>query len=539
MKRIMMAALAAVLAACGGGGGGGGGGSGSGSGGAVVTPPVSSDGSSRVVQASCPFTQTLGSSRGDSLRIAAVHWLQSVQLNAADSESRLAGGKAVKLRIDLLASGSPLAPVRRELRVYDPVSATCTSLTVSGPTRVPAAADAETLDSSFVATIPAELVKPGMSVSLVFDDAAGRSSSEADQVYRVLQPSVSPVVVETVRIVPLTLLGSTGYVSSNQEIADLLTRMYPVSRVNVETAAPLNITSLLLSSLVSSGGVLTGTIGLMQSLLSQADDHCADLNGSQRNARTAPKCIVVIPDNLLFKAASGVGQLVGLAYVGGTTLLTRSVSAVDRTSVISPYLSSHWISYDAMTVAHEYGHLLDLDHAACGGATGLDSRLYSDGGLGSGAGYDSVRDVYFSAARKYSDGSAQFADVMSYCGKEWMSDRGYLAAMAYRAGSASVAARALDSEADSQWLKLSLMPDGWKVRRVSHAPATLVDSSLVLAVTGSHGPENLALRSAVVSEHHEAGGFGPYYIDLGERRVETLRILSSGIELAGWSGDDI
>ena len=77
------------------------------------------------------------------------------------------------------------------------------------------------------------------------------------------------------------------------------------------------------------------------------------------------------------------------------------------------------------------------------------------------------------------------------------------------------------------------------MRRVSHAPATLVDSSLVLAVTGSHGPENLALRSAVVSEHHEAGGFGPYYIDLGERRVETLRILSSGIELAGWSGDDI
>ena len=43
----------------------------------------------------------------------------------------------------------------------------------------------------------------------------------------------------------------------------------------------------------------------------------------------------------------------------------------------------------------------------------------------------------------------------------------------------------------------------------------------------------------MVSEHHEAGGFGPYYIDLGERRVETLRILSSGIELAGWSGDDI
>ncbi|MFX5203055.1 hypothetical protein ABTC96_20020, partial [Acinetobacter baumannii] len=85
------------------------------------------------------------------------------------------------LRIDLLATGSPLAPVRRELRVYDPVSATCTSLTVSGPTRVPAAVDAETLDSSFVATIPAELVKPGMSVSLVFDDAAGRSSSEADQ----------------------------------------------------------------------------------------------------------------------------------------------------------------------------------------------------------------------------------------------------------------------------------------------------------------------------------------------------------------------
>ncbi|MEO6699699.1 MAG: hypothetical protein ABIM24_10105, partial [Paraperlucidibaca sp.] len=125
----------------------------------------------------------------------------------------------------------------------------------------------------------------------------------------------------------------------------------------------------------------------------------------------------------------------------------------------------------------------------------------------------------------------------SYCGKEWMSDRGYLAAMAYRSGSASIAARAT-AEA-SQWLKISLGPKGWKVRRSGFAPSTLVASALSLRVSSEKGQEALALSSAVVSEHHEGKNFGPFFINLGDRNVSAISLEANGVQLANWSADQL
>ncbi len=543
MKKIIRMSVVSglvvmCLAACGGGSGGGGQGS---SGTLQSTPPatVTENGSSRTINSACPVDQNLGGNRGDNLRIASVRWLQTIEMPSDDPDSRLAGGKSVKVRIDLLASGSPLSPSRRELRVHDPVSGTCTTLPVTGPARVPSARDGETLNTAFVATIPAALVKPGMSATLVFDDDSGRTSTEADKTYSILIPAVAPAVKEVIRVIPLTLLGNAGYMN-NAQLAEILTRLYPVSEVEIRVATPLDITSSLLSSLVSgSGGLLVGTIGMMQNLLNTVDDVCASLNGSQRNARTAPKCLALIPDNLIFQLAGGSGQTTGLAFVGGITMLARSVSSVDILNA-RPYDPTHWITYNAMTVAHEYGHLLDLDHASCGGATGIDPRLYPDGHLGGVAGYDATRNVYFSTNRLNILGDPMFSDVMSYCGKEWMSDRGYLAAMAYRNGSgAQTAARTLAMEETTQWLKLSLTDKGWTVRRAGFAPSTLTASKLRLEVTSDQGSESLALQSAVLSEHHETAGFGPFYVNLGSRSVSALKLLSDGVELSRWRGSDL
>ena len=46
-----------------------------------------------------------------------------------------------------------------------------------------------------------------------------------------------------------------------------------------------------------------------------------------------------------------------------------------------------------------------------------------------GAGYDSGRGFYFSSRQAGADGLPQFADLMSYCSKEWPSDRGYRLAL--------------------------------------------------------------------------------------------------------------
>ncbi|MDP1776477.1 MAG: hypothetical protein Q8K94_07660, partial [Moraxellaceae bacterium] len=414
--------LSILLAGCGGGGGGsGGGGQGTNSTANPTSSPnptVTLDESSRTINAECPITQTLmpSGTRGDGMRIDDISWLQTVQLDPDHPDTRMVAGKAIKLRVDLLADTNPLSPLQRIARIYDPVSKSCTDLALSGPSRVPASTNVESLTSAYSVTIPAELVKPNMSVSVLFNDNTGRSVAEANQTYRVLRPVIRPAITETIRVIPIQLLTQQGSFSSSQDLSDLITRLYPVTNVNVVVQQPFVLSSGLISSLISLlGGTYQGTIGQMQTLLSQLDDHCQSLNGNANNSRTAPKCVALLPSNLIFRpSGSTTSQIVGLAYVGGITMLTRSISSID-TGVTSPYLSGHWIGFDAMTFAHEYGHLLNLDHANCGSPSMLDPRLYSDGRLGGGAGWDAVKDVYFSSQRQL-NGQPQFADVMSYCG---------------------------------------------------------------------------------------------------------------------------
>ena len=536
---VLTCFLSLMLSACGGGGGGGGDAAASVGGGQVNPVVTTTPGSgSRQISADCSFTQTLGSARGDGLRIASVRWLQTVAQDPADAATRLMAGKAVKVRVDVLADRVVSNPATRRLRVFDPVMSSCTDYTLSGPASVPVSTDVETLNTAYTATLPASAVKPGMSVAIYLDDASGRTATEADQTYRYYQPVVAAPVTAQVRIIPITFAGATGYVGSTAEVARLLERMMPVSQASISTEAPYTPTLLNLGSLLSTGLTNVGSLANMQTLLSEIDDHCASLNGSQASARTAPKCIGVFPDNLVFKTVvSSTSQYVGLAFVGGIAMIAQSLSGVERNSVGSPYLSSHWLGDQALTIAHEFGHLLNLNHGDCGGATGLDSRLYGDGRLGNGAGYDSHRDFYFSATRQ-SGGVSQFADLMSYCGKEWMSDRGWQAALGYISPAASVAARAAMAE-PRQWLKISRLPDGgWRVRPVDFAPGSLRDSDYSLAVTSASGEESLPLQGAITSDSDDQLQ-GPYYVNLGARQVALARLLRKGGQLAQWQQGEL
>lgn len=536
MSRMTPLLLTFLLAACGGGGG-----SGSSSSGSTGTPGGPSAGSSlyttnisggtitRTVSGGCSATQTLAATRGDGLRIQAVQWLQVVGQDAGASP-RLVAGKPARLRVDLLAGSTRSQPARRELQVYDPDTTRCTTLTLSGPATVPTSIDATTLARSYVIDIPAASIKPGVSFSLLMDDSGGRSASEADQTFTVLKPAIASAVSETVYIIPISFGGQTGYVpASDSAIVNLLLRLHPISSVSISRKPAFAPPTLALSNLTQSTlGVYVGLLTSMQGTLDDVDNQCASLSGSQASARTAPKCIGVFPDNLSFRASlTSNGRYVGLSYVGGTTMIAESFDSVDDNSVSDAYQSSHWLTYKSTTIAHEFGHLFNLNHANCGSPSGLDSRFYADGRLGSGSGYDVIRGYYFSATRSNSDGSPQFADLMSYCGKEWMSDRGYVAALGYRSDSVSARAGAASTASARQWYKLSPNAGGrWQLRPVAFAPATLVASPLGLNVVSDRGSELLPLASAVLSDS-PATGSGPFYLNLDDR-VPVQMSLAAG-----------
>ena len=125
---------------------------------------------------------------------------------------------------------------------------------------------------------------------------------------------------------------------------------------------------------------------------------------------------------------------------------------------------------------------------------------------------------------------------MSYCGKEWSSDRGYLAAMSYRSASGEEAARITSST--EQWLKISQRNGVWKIRPVAFAPGTLKMSDMTVTVSSDQQPISLPLYSAVVSDMPELNQ-GPYFVEVGNRQITQLALSQAGKRLNTWSASDI
>lgn len=551
--------LSLLLAACGGGGGGGGGGATpanqSGGGSQETTNSfnitVAPDGQSRVINAPCAITQNLGDARNDGLRVAKVSWLQVVEQDASAPDTRLTGGKPLRVRVDVLASKSGVSqPATRQLQVFNPATSSCTTITLNAPATVPTSANQENLSTAYVADIAGSLVKSGMSIAVVVDDSSGRSATEADRTFAVFSPRVTTATTQNVRIIPLTFQGQTASVPSANVVNDLLERMFPVTTINTTIGNAVVIDSLAtlpgaLLCLVGSitglvgidlcvGGTTVGSVDLFRDVLERVNQQCVSLNGAISHPRNATKCIGLLPDNIIFKESLDQnGTYVGLAFVGGITLIARDFTTVDLQGVTNVYSASHWITDEALTVSHEFGHLMDLDHANCGGAPGLDPRLYSDGRLGGVAGYDNIRGYYFSGGYRLS-GQLLFADVMSYCTKEWTSDRGYLSMLNYLVPAAEVqtasAARVSGRDASPRWVKASRRNNQWQLTPVPFVPSTLNASALSAELQTANGtvtvpllaPElSLPLPSAVTDR-------GPYFFNLADHDVSSIRLLRNG-----------
>lgn len=528
IKIIQLAFVSFFLTACGGSGGGG------------------SESTNRSVAASssCSPQQTItANSRNDGLRISNVEWLQTVGQSASSTTTRLVGEKSTLVRVDLLSNTGDLAPTRGELFVSD--GSRCRSIPLQGPERVPTTVNLDNLATAFTATIPAELMRPGVSITVVFDDNEGRSSAEAAQVRRTFNPQVSAAVTERLYIIPLQHRGVDGYVESPTQLAGLLEDMLPISKINTELRPVFAAPSLqnasnsgLVGTLFGGRGKTRSDFDTMVRVLDEVDELCASLPGRSNNAAVSAKCLGVFPDNIEFagSALTPNSRIVGVAQIGGTAMLTESVSNVDMPTVQSPYEGGHWLAFRAVTVAHEYGHLLNLDHAACGVSGTTDSRLYRDGRLGGKAGYDSRRKFYFNSARRNSSGQLQFGDLMSYCLKEWTSDLGYRAMLSYRTGAAS--ANRVDGPTTSRWLKLSPTQQGWKLRMVDFAPDTLELADEVLMAKSLLGIEQLPVYQSMLADAPDQT-LAPRYIELANWPLLEMRLSSKGVLLQQWLPDTL
>ncbi len=529
IKTSQIAFFSCLLTACGGSGSGGGNTS-SGSGGTNLSASTS-----------CSAQQTISSTaRNDGLRIESIEWLQTVGQPAAESSTRLVGNKSAFIRVDLVSNTGDLAPTRRELLVSD--GSSCRTIPLQGPDRVPTSSNDDFLSTAYTATIPASLMRPGVAVSVVFDDNQGRTITEAERTRALVRPQVSAPVVERLYIIPLQHRGEDGYVDSPQDLSQLLVEMLPLSQVNAELRPVFAAPSLQFGgggffSLLNNGRTRSD-FATMVRVLEEVDELCATLPGRTNNPATSPKCLGVFPDNIEFSASvlNPNSRVVGVAEISGTSMLAESVRAVDVPNVFGPYQNNHWVEFRAVTVAHEYGHLLSLNHAACGVSGETDSRLYNDGRLGGRAGFDSRRGFFFNSSRRNAVGQLQFGDLMSYCLKEWTSDRGYRAMLGYRTGNGNAGRSA--EESSSRWLRLSPGPQGWRVRAVDFAPNELIMAEEELLLRSPMGVEQLPVYQSILADAPNQD-MAPRYVELGHWPILEMRLASKGVLLQQWFTDTL
>ena len=486
----------------------------------------------------CQAAQTIAGARNDNLRIDSVRYLQVVEQDADSSNALLVSNKALRLRVDILANAGTLAPVRRTAQVFSPSTGNCQTFALSGPDSLPSRVDSTRLDEAFTVDLPASLIQSGITITIVLDDNQGRSRTEAAQAIRIVKPEVVLGVDETIRIIPLRYKDQVGYATPSA-IKSIIERTTGISSVRVMTESAISP-----KAFTDNNGFLIfqGTPGKYSSTqlgraLDEVDAECDRLNGAQASVRSSPKCLGVFPDNVSFSSngLGSSGEIVGVAYVGGKSMMAQSVSDSDATSISSPYAAVHWLNFRAVTVAHEYGHLLNLNHAACGTSGNRDGKSYSDGRIGSnGAGYDSARDFYFSANQRNSTGALQFGDLMSYCQKEWPSDLGYRAGALYRSAGASSRQASAREIASKRWLKITGFDGQWAVRAVYTAPSSLAATTMQLRMSAADGQHELRLQRPLIADMPLVSASGPYYVELPPSVIGALA--STSWQLLGSAG---
>lgn len=467
----------------------------------------------------CRLSQAFGNRRDKGLKINGVYWLQVVQQRANDPRAALSSGKPVRVRVDVTSprNGVPL-PAEAQIMLRRDNGSFCKRYTLRSKARyAPQQVDPETLSGSYTVDIDGRDVKPGSFYEIVVDANYPSTDHVAKRLRRNGRLPVRAPISGQIVILPIEFKTSRSQLPAPSELVRLIGRTTPLSSVRVTTAASVAPSMLNSSRYTQVGQEYRFDVSDMQSLLMKMDDHCLELQaddpGQDEDGFIPLHCFAVYPPNITFYDSGRQVRITGAAYTGGLTALVPSFSETDIYQSVTPY-EGQWLSPEASTLLHEFGHLMGLRHANCGGVKSNDQRLYRDGGLGQGGGFDPGREFYFAGPKL-----SLLHDVMSYCHPRWISDRGYRAMMEFKHNSQ------LFNATDKQWVRLSWQGEEWSARIISASiarPESLIPSK--------HGVDAryisdmlidvpmLTYESDIPESKH-----GPFFVELDPQLLTELK----------------
>lgn len=307
-------------------------------------------------------------------------WGQSVIL----SDLRLVDGKAALLRLHLLADAPDVtaAPVTAVVKADGAILGT---YTLVGPKdgKVPTLTDSNVLDTTWTATLPADVVKPGMTVEVSYNG----------NLLDTLTPSVGFGRELDLTVVPIIHNGIAPKLASEATLRHAITSMWPAKGVKLTLRAPYT-TSIQIPAPDAPNDVHAEAV--IDLLAEVASLRLADRSSS---------------DYYGFVNSGYSWGILGIHQGGWATGI--GIDSTKRGEAES-----------MLTFQHELGHGFNLRHSPDGSAGGPTSRFpYANVSIGS-VGLDLEKGLLYTPVKG-------FHDIMSYTDNQWTSDFSYQRTQGY------------------------------------------------------------------------------------------------------------
>ncbi|MGN7876975.1 peptidase inhibitor family I36 protein [Roseateles sp. 22389] len=330
--------------------------------------------------------------------LASVQFAQSMLYASGDSQLVLVANKPTLLKVNVTAPAGTAAPTG-VVRVDNTVDGTSRDLPLAPPRRgLPTTvSETQSFDDAYSVTVPAELVKSGLKVTVTVAGAAAQSFT----------PRVGGGTPMRFIPIPVRIAGTTGQLPADQTAH--LRALFPVSSVTLRSH-PTFVSSKV-TTLPTTDSGWSDAFGKILGELN-------DLHRIEGAARQ---------DYYFGFIPKRTWGLAGLGYMPGSSAVGFDMpSAPDTVRDV---------------VAHELGHNFSLPHAACGGAGSPDPNYpYPDANLGKPGRY--IWSYLSDVNAFYDPRPTDRHDIMSYCGGTVFSDYNYRRMQTFLTPSDAVAAGA-------------------------------------------------------------------------------------------------
>jgi hypothetical protein len=338
--------------------------------------------------------------------LASVQFAQSMLYASTDNQLVLVANKPALLKVNVTAPAGTAAPTGL-VRVDNTVDGTSRDLVLAAPRRgLPTTvSDTQSFDDAYTVSVPAELVKNGLKVTVTVAGAAAQTFT----------PRVGGGTPMRFVPIPVRIAGTTGQLPTDQTAH--LRALFPVSTVTLQSHPAF--VSGKVTTLPSTDAQWSDAFGKILGEL-------ADLHRIEGAARH---------DYYFGFIPKRTWGLAGLGYVPGN-------SAVGFDMPSNPDTVRD-------VVAHELGHNFSLPHAACGGAGSPDPKYpYPDANLGKPGRY--IWSYLSDINSFYDPRPTDRHDIMSYCGGTVFSDYNYRIMQTFLTPADTAKAQAAEAKAVAQ-----------------------------------------------------------------------------------------